>query len=150
MVRRVDRRAALQLGAVGLVFVVVVAFMNQRSPLPFVCFAVFAAFNLRQASLLLRVDASGVRLGRITVPWSSLSSVRKVRSLGEGEELELRLRPDARLPDGVRGIVRAPGETDVSAPELRLALPPGTLDRDALRRAVTAFGGGAVPVLETT
>jgi len=142
----------------GLVLVLLV--WENRPPLPFLlAFVAIALSQLWRGSLLLRVDAAGIRLGRglgreygdtvvraTTVPWASIDSVRLVRSVGEGEEIDLRLRPDAPLPAGVRGVIRTPGETDVTAPELRLALPAGALDRAALQRAIAGFGGGAVPV----
>lgn len=136
-------------------FVAFAVFVVDAPIIFLVAAVVIILVNLRQASLLLRVDASGVLLGRglsnegglrsATVPWSSLESLRVVRSASGAEELELRLNSDAPLPEGARAIIRAPGERSVSAPELRVALPDGSLDRGAFERAVAAFGGG-VPV----
>lgn len=158
--RRVDPRSSLLLAGAILAFAAFSTAFDVRPPVFLLVAAVaISVINVRRASLLLRVDTAGVRLGRgfapgagrsvvrsVTVPWASLGSVRLVRSVEAAEAIDLRLRPDAPLPDGVRGIIRAPGQSEVSAPELRLSLPPGKLDHEALRRAVTAFGGGAVAV----
>jgi len=119
--------------------------------------------QVRAASVRLRVNADGVRIGRgigyaygdrralsATVPWTSVDEVLVIASGVGAEQVALRLRSDAPLPWGVSGVIRDPNAPDPVPPELRTELPPGSLDRRALAAAVAAYGGGTVKVVEQT
>jgi hypothetical protein len=85
---------------------------------------------------VLRVDEKGVRMRPAFVPWSSIDSV-----VADGEQIGVRLRRDAPLPEGVRGVIHDPAGTPQVPPALRRRVR--RLDHDALAAAVAAFGGGA-------
>jgi hypothetical protein len=121
-----------------LVGVVAAAYLLSRFDYGKVIVPVMAIAWIVQAyseSLVLKVNASGVRFRRAFVPWSSIHSV-----VTEGEQVGVRLRPDAPLPQGVRGVIRDPAGTPQVPPGLRHRIR--RLDSDALGRAVAAFGGG--------
>jgi hypothetical protein len=88
-----------------------------------------ALFQLWSLSLVLRVDDGGVRMGRAFVPWGSIDTV-----VADGEEVGVRLRHGAQLPDGVRGVIHDPDGTPSVPPDLRIRVPG--LDRAALAAAV--------------
>jgi hypothetical protein len=130
-VRRLKLRDVVSL----LIGVAVAAYVIPKFDYAKVIVPVMAITWLVQAyseSLVLKVNASGVRLKRAFVPWSSIASV-----VAEGEQVGLRLRPDAPLPQGVRGVIHDPN----GPPPVRLRVR--RLDTDALARAVAACGGGA-------
>ncbi len=122
--------------------------------------AVLAAvvlFGAWQRSLVLKVDESGVQLGRgvryehgasqaivTRVPWSSIREVVVVTPgpfSGDGPtEVGVRLNPGAPLPRGARAIVSDPRDPDAVQPDLRMEVP-GRFDRGALDAAVSAHGG---------
>lgn len=149
--------------AAGLAVVAAISLVaGNAPPTVFVVVAVVVgASGLWRASVLLRVDGDGVRVGRglghaygdtrvltTTVPWSSVDEVLVVSS-GVGEEqVAVRLRPDDPLPWDVRGVIRDPSAPDPVPPELRTDIPAGKLDRMSLERAVAGFGGGAVRVAD--
>ena len=142
-------------------FVVVVGIMDRRvSPFALGILAV-GAYVTWSGSILLRVDAAGVLIGRgfgyaygdrrplrAQVPWSSIDEVLVVASGVGEEEVAVRLRDDAPLPWNVKGVIRDPGAPDPVAPELRTSVPPGKLDRPGLAAAVATFGG--MPVQDRT
>ena len=147
---------------IALALLAVISFVLGDVPSPFavvVLVVVVGAINLARASVLLRVDDEGVRIGRgmgraygdtrvltTTVPWSSVDEVLVVSSGAGDEQVAVRLRADAPLPWNVRGVIRDPSAPDPVPPELRTNVPAGKLDRMALERAVAGFGGGAVRV----
>ena len=124
-----------------------------------VAFGAIVLFQAWQRSLVLKVDESGVTLGRgvryewgdqrtmITrVPWSSVRDVvvvspGPIASEG-GVEVGLRLKPGAPLPDGARAIITDPRNPDAVQPDMSTGVP-GRFDAGRLERAVTALGGGA-------
>ena len=126
-------------------------------PIPPEVFLVLLALGFYQGAqrtLILRVDADGIRLGRgvmyeygaartlrTDVPWEHVREV----VVGPGE-VGVRLKQGAPLPDGARSIVSDPGRLDALAPDLRVAVP-GRFDRAKLESAVAAHGA-AVPVVD--
>lgn len=93
--------------------------------------------------------------GRLaTVPWRSIAEVVLLpphisapSDLGTSVgAIGVRLRPDAPLPAGVRGIVREPGE---AGPLVTRPVQGWSLDRTRLLAAVSAYAPG-VPVVERT
>ena len=126
-------------------------------PIPPEVILVLLALGLYQGAqrtLVLRVDADGIRLGRgvmyeygaartlrTDVPWAHVREV----VVGPGE-VGIRLEEGAPLPDGARSMVSDPGRPDALAPDLRVAVP-GRFDRAKLEAAVAAHGPG-VPVAD--
>jgi hypothetical protein len=107
--------------------------------------AAIALFEAWRGLIVLRVDAKGVLIGRRRrripppmVPWSSIHEV----ALNESDppEIEVRLKQGAPLPQGVDAAIHDPTRPNVTAPQLRMAVPGA--DRTALAAAVDAFGGG--------
>lgn len=130
-VRRLSLRDFLSL----LIGVAVAAYVIPKLDYAKVIVPVMAIAWLVQAyseSLVLKVNASGVRLKRAFVPWSSIASV-----VAEGEQVGIRLRPEAPLPQGVRGVIHDPN----GPPNVRQRVH--RLDADALAQAVAASGGGS-------
>ena len=118
-----------------------------------VLFLVFAAYVAWQRTLVLKVDAEGVQLGRgieyvygrqqlagAAVPWAAIRELVLFTGVGD-PEIGLRLREGAPMPSGVRGIIRDPERPDEVPPSLRTKLP--NVDRQRLAGAVSAFGRGA-------
>jgi hypothetical protein len=136
--RYVVRRARLQT-VLSLAAVVVIAIVFLKgfgfSPVILAAVVAVALVQAYNQALALRIDESGVRLPPATVPWSSIDSV-----VADGDEIGLRLRRDAPLPDGVRGVIHDPQGTPQVPPALRRRIRG--LDRAALESAVAAFGGG--------
>jgi len=113
-----------------------------------------ALYQGLQRTLILRVDADGIRLGRgvmyeygaartlrTDVPWEHVREV-----VVRPGEVGVRLNEGAPLPDGARSMVSDPGRPDVLAPDLRVAVQ-GRFDRARLEAAVAAHGPG-VPVAD--
>ena len=162
-VRRVPPGTLTQI-AIALAVLAVISFVLDDAPSPFVVVVpvvVVGAMSLARASLVLRVDDEGERIGRgfgraygdsrvltTTVPWSSVDEVLVVSSGAGDEQVAVRLRANAPLPWDVRGVIRDPAAPDPVPPELRTDIPAGKLDRTALERAVAGFGGGAVRVAD--
>jgi hypothetical protein len=107
-----------------------------------VFFLVLAAgvvlYGLWTDSLLLKVDATGVKTRRYHVPWSSIREL--VLTESDPPELAVRLRPGAPLPNGVRAIIHDPSQPDAIAPGLRTQLPAGGVDRARLQQAAADYG----------
>ena len=107
--------------------------------------AAIALFETWRATLILRVDAEGVRIGqrpnrRIPqpfVPWTSIQDVALTET--DPPEIAVRLRLGAPLPQGVDAVIHDPAQSSVAAPRLRM--PVRGADRSALAGAVEAFGG---------
>jgi hypothetical protein len=107
--------------------------------------AAIALFEAWRATLVLRVDAKGVRIGqrpnrRIPqpfVPWTSIQEVALTES--DPPEIAVRLKHGAPLPRGVDAAIHDPSQTTVAAPRLRM--PVHRADRSALTAAVQGFGG---------
>ncbi len=107
--------------------------------------AALALFEFWRETLVLRVDAQGVRIGRRLsrrtpqprVPWSSIHEVALTET--DPPEIEVRLKQGAPLPTGVDAAIHDPSRPNVSAPQLRMAVPGA--DRSALAAAVQGFGG---------
>ena len=158
VVRKLDpRQLAVALVALAGYFVIFVGILDRRPSLFVVAAAALGAYSLWRGSILLRVDGDGMLIGRgfgyaygdrralrAQVPWSSVDEVLLVASGVGEEEVAVRLRDDAPLPWGVKGVIRDPDAADPVAPELRTSIPPGKLDRPALAGAVAAFGGVTV------
>ena len=107
--------------------------------------AALALFEAWRGTLVLRVDAKGVLIGRRSrripppmVPWSSIHEVALTET--DPPEIEVRLKQGAPLPEGVDAAIDDPSRPSVTAPQLRMAVPGA--DRLALAAAVDAFGGG--------
>lgn len=134
VVRRLG--ASVALNVVALAGFVVLALVLFDVPRLFVGVAVVVALvQAWGASLVLRVDQAGVRMGaRRFVPWESIEAV-----VAAEEEVGVRLRRGAPLPRGVRGVIHDP---EGLGPVVARAAVPG-LDRAALGTAVAAFGRGA-------
>ena len=102
-------------------------------PVPPEVFLVLLALGLYQGAqrtLVLRVDADGIRLGRGVM--YEYGAARTLRT---------------HVPWGhVREVVVGPGDPDALAPDLRVAVP-GRFDRAKLESAVAAHGA-AVPVVD--
>ena len=104
-----------------------------------------AAYEAWRGTLVLRVDAKGVRLGhrpnrrtrQPSVPWDSIHEVALTES--DPPEIDVRLRLGAPLPDGVAGAVHDPSRAYGTAPQLRM--PVAGADRTSLAAAVQHFGG---------
>jgi hypothetical protein len=99
--------------------------------------AAVVLYGLWTDSLVLKVDASGVRTRRYQVPWSSVREL--VLTEGDPPELAVRLLPGASLPSGVRAIIHDPKQPDAIAPGLRTELPPSGIDRARLQQAATDY-----------
>jgi hypothetical protein len=105
----------------------------------------FAVYEAWRTTLVLRVDGKGVLLGRRpnrrtrqpNVPWSSIHEVALTET--DPQEIEVRLRLGAPLPDGVAGAVHDPSRQYGRAPQLRMPVPGA--DRATLAAAVQHFGG---------
>jgi hypothetical protein len=127
-----------------------------------VAFAGIVLYGAWQRSLVLKVDASGVRLGRgvryeynspqamiTTVPWSSIRDVVVVSPGPFGgdaaAEVGVRLKPGAPLPPGARAIVSDPRAPDAVQPDMRTRVGD-RLDRARLEAAVAAHGGSVVEI----
>ena len=163
--RRLPAGALIQV-AIALAVLAAISLVRGEAPSPVavvVVALVVGAMGLARASVVLRVDGDGVRIGRglgyaygdtrvltTTVPWSSVDEVLVVSSGVGGEQVAVRLRPEAPLPWNVRGVIRDPSAPDPVPPELRTDIPAGKLDRTSLERAVAGFGGGAVRVAQQT
>ena len=127
---------------------VAIAWTFSRGSAPWIFWiaALFGIVSLWSASLILRVDRDGVRLGRsVSVPWTS---IREVVFYGPGvvaadPAIGLRLHPDAPLPGGMSSIVHDPRNPDHVPKPLRASAR--NLDHDRLAAAVGEFGG--VPVV---
>ena len=157
-VRRARLAALMPLAVLPIVLALTaVTDLPAFSPVMVAAVLAIAGFQAYQRSLVLRVDADGVRLGRgieyelgyqrmmgATVPWSS---VRDVVVLSPGPlaggpaQVGVRLKPGAPLPEGARAVVSDPSRPDEVAPDLRTAVPGG-FDRVRLERAVAAHGAG--------
>ena len=120
-------------------------------PLLFVAaFGLIVLFQAWQRSLVLKVDAEGVQLGRgviTSVPWSSIrdvvvSSPGPIGSEG-GTEVGVRLRPGAPLPRGARAMISDPRNPDAVQPDMSTGVP-GRFDRQRLAAAVAANGAQVV------
>jgi len=135
----------------GVLIVVAIAWTASRGSVPWIIWigALFGIVSLWSASLILRVDAKGVRLGRsVSVPWTS---IREVAFHGPGvvaadPAIGLRLRPEAPLPDGMKSIVHDPSNPDNIPEPLRASVR--NLDHEKLTAAVREFGGG-VPLVRS-
>jgi hypothetical protein len=132
------------------------------SPVFLVAFSAVAAFGAWQRSLVLKVDASGLTLGRgvqyewgtqqamsTRVPWSSVRDVVVVQpgpiASEGGIEVGVRLKPGAPLPDGARAIVSDPREPDAVQPDLRAGVP-ARFDPRRFAEAVAAHGARVVEI----
>lgn len=117
---------------------------------------VLRAGGIRNGRLALDVGPVGVRLGQsatlyrgrlVAVPWRSIAEVvvlaPRVSSpadLGASVwAVGVRLRPDAPLPAGVRGVIREPGG---AGPLITRPVRGWTLDRTRLLAAVSAYAPG--------
>jgi hypothetical protein len=96
------------------------------------------AYGIWTDSLLLKVDATGVRTRRFHVPWTSVREL--VLTESDPPELAVRLRPGAPLPSGVRAIIHDPNQPDAIAPGLRTQLPASGVDRARLQQAAADYG----------
>ena len=99
-----------------------------------------------RATLVLRVDDKGVRIGqrpsrRLPQPFVAWTSIQEV-ALTETDppEIEVRLKQGAPLPEGVNSAIHDPSQRNVTASRLRMPVPGA--DRLALAAAVERFGGG--------
>lgn len=118
--------------------------------------------QIRNDRIALEVGPVGIRMGQaatlysgrpVAVPWRSIAEVAALpprvsspADLGTSVgAVGVRLRPDAPLPAGVRGIVREPGG---AGPLITRPVRGWTLDRNRLLAAVSAHGPG-VPVVES-
>ena len=142
VIRRVRPLALVPLaGLVAIVAFVVVLDFDVLSPVYLVGIAALLAFyEVWRRTLVLRVDADGVRLTSVTVPWSSIEEIALTET--DPPEIEVRLKHGAPLPQGVHGAVHDPTRPYVSAPQLRAPAPDA--DRTQLTAAVEGFG--AVPL----
>ncbi len=122
---------------------------------------VLRAGRIRNGRIAFEVGPAGIRMsepvtlygGRlVAVPWRSIAEVvvlpPRVSSpadLGTSVgAVGVRLRPDAPLPGGVRGIIREPSG---AGPLLTRRVQGWTLDRTRLMAAVSSYAPG-VPVVE--
>lgn len=127
-----------------------------------IVFGAVVVYGAWQRSLVLKVDAKGVHLGRgvryeyggpqamITrVPWSSIREVVVVTPGPFGgdapTEVGVRLTPDAPLPQGARAVVSDPREPDAVQPDMRTRVG-ARFDQKALAAAVAAHGGRLVEI----
>jgi hypothetical protein len=119
-------------------------------PIPPEVFLVLLALGLYQGAqrtLVLRVDADGIRLGRgVMYEYGAARTLRTDVPWEHVREVGVRLNEGAPLPDGARSMVSDPGRPDALAPDLRVAVP-GRFDRAKLEAAVAAHGP-AVPVAD--
>jgi len=132
----------------GLAVIVVVVFvldLGFPAPTWFLVAAVaIVLYEVWRATLILSVDAKGVRLGRQgnrrgwqpIVPWGSIHEVALTEA--DPPEVEVRLRLGAPLPDGVAGAVHDPSLEYGTAPQLRMPVPGA--DRASLATAVARLG----------
>jgi hypothetical protein len=134
VVRRPRPQTLLSLATVAVIALV---FLKELGFSPYILAAVVAVALVQayNQALALRVDESGVRLPPAFVPWSSIDAV-----VADGDELGVRLRREAPLPDGVPGVIHDPRGAPPVPPALRRRIRG--LDRAALESAVAAFGGG--------
>lgn len=111
----------------------------------FIPFAAIVAYHVWSATLLVRVDPEGILLRRsrtsgsyrdMRVPWISIDEV--TLSLTEPPDLTIRLKPDAPLPDGVRGAIHDPTTDSVTVGELQRPVPG--IDALELEGALERFG----------
>ena len=127
-----------------------------------VAFGLIVLYQAWQRSLVLQVDAEGVKLGRgvryeygdqrtmiTAVPWSSIRDVVVISPGpigGEGgTEVGVRLRPGAPLPQGARAMVSDPRNPDAVQPDMCTGVP-GRFDRKRLAEAVAANGARVVEI----
>ena len=159
-------RAPRATALLPLIVVPVLLFAGDRLGLPgfpllfVVAFGLIVLFQAWQRSLVLKVDAEGVQLGRgvrsqqgdrrttvTSVPWSSIRDV-VVSSPGPiggegGTEVGVRLRPGAPLPRGARAMISDPRSPDAVQPDMCTGVP-GRFDRQRLAAAVAANGAQVV------
>ena len=127
-----------------------------------IAFGLIVLYQSWQRSLVLQVDADGVKLGRgvrydygdqrtmiTAVPWSSIRDVVVISPGpigGEGgTEVGVRLRPGAPLPQGARAMVSDPRNPDAVQPDMCTGVP-GRFDRKRLAEAVAANGARVVEI----
>ena len=125
-------------------------------------FAGVVVYGAWQRSLVLKVDADGVQLGRgvryehgspqamITrVPWSSIRDVVVVSpgpfNDNGATEVGVRLHAGAPLPQGARAIVSDPRDPDAVQPDMRTRVGD-RFDLRALDAAVAAHGSRVVEI----
>lgn len=142
------RRWWVMLGQ-GILIVVTIAWTTSRGPVPWIVWVavLFGILSLWSASLVLRVDAKGVRLGRsVSMPWTSIREVvfYEPGVVAADPAIGLRLRPDASLPKGMKSIIHDPRDPDAVPEPLRASAR--YLDPASLSTAVNEFGGG-VPLV---
>lgn len=158
-------RAPKPVALLPLIVVPVLLVLSDRLGLPgfpaffLVAFGVLVLYQAWQRSLVLKVDAGGVRLGRgvryehgdqrtmiTAVPWSSIRDVVVVSPGpigGEGStEVGVRLKPGAPLPDGARAMIVDPANPDAVQADLCTGVA-GRFDRGRLAEAVATHGAGA-------
>ena len=154
VLRRPSPNALAPLLIVPIAIVLIRVILDARIPVRFFGFLAAAALvNAWRASLLLRVDGDGVRLGRgmayrgggnaaltIAVPWRDVAAV-----VVFGDEPSASgCGPKAPLPAGLGAVDRgADGRAEIPA-GVRVSIPPGRLDLTALDAAVRGSGDGAV------
>lgn len=127
-----------------------------------IAFSAIVVIGAWQRSLVLKVDARGVRLGRgvryeygspqamiTSVPWASIRDVVIVSpgpfGADAGTEVGVRLRPGAPLPQGARAVVDDPRDPDAVQPDMRTRVGD-RFDRGRLEAAVSAHGGRVVEI----
>ena len=143
VIRRLRPAAFLPLLGAGAIVAFVIAFDFAWW---FAAAAVaLALFEAWRGLIVLRVDAQGVLIGRRSrripapmVPWSSIHEVALTET--DPPEIEVRLKQGAPLPQGVNAAIHDPSRPNVTAPQLRMAVPGA--DRTTLATAVQGFGGG--------
>ena len=142
-------RAPKPVALLPLIVVPVLLVLSDRLGLPgfpvffLVAFGLLVLYQAWQRSLVLKVDAGGVHLGRgvryehgdqrtmiTAVPWSSIRDVVVVSPGpigGEGgTEVGVRLKPGAPLPDGARSMIVDPANPDAMQADLCTGVPGGS------------------------
>lgn len=138
VIRRLRVRALLGRVPFVAVFGFVAVVVLDVSAFFLVAAAGVVLYGLWTDSLLLKVDATGVRTRRYHVPWTSIREL--VLTESDPPELAVRLRSEAPLPSGVHAIIHDPNHPDAIAPGLRTELPASGVDRARLQQAAADYG----------
>jgi hypothetical protein len=111
------------------------------------CFVGYGVFRAVRPAPALRAGPDGLRLDKVSVPWTSIREVVIVLPVAQSGpspavEVGLRLHHGAPLPDGMDSVVYDPG--DPNAMQVRRTFGAGRVAPEPLAAAVRAYGRVAV------
>ncbi|MFB9835669.1 hypothetical protein [Actinoallomurus acaciae] len=111
------------------------------------CLVGYGVFRTIRPAPTLEAGPDGFRLGKVSVPWTSIRAVVIVLPTGRtgpspAVEVGLRLHHGAPLPAGMDSVVYDPG--DSNAMQASRSFGAGRVDPEPLAAAVVAYGRVAV------